>query len=227
MQYDKSQYESGRFVDLVECVCDFCDADIEKSKKYIFLNFKRNQTTLFCDQTCFHNYKKKKQKLVCTQCNSEFCRIPDKSSKNHFCSKSCAASYNNAHKTKGNRRSKLEKWLEEQLTNRYPDLKILYSDKIAINSELDIYIPSLNLAFELNGIFHYEPIFGESKLQQIQNNDQRKFQACLEKGIELCIIDTTHQNYFKLSSSQKYLDIITYLVTFKLKASKTDCVEVM
>ena len=88
------------------------------------------------------------------------------------------------------------------------------------------YLPKLNLAFELNGIFHYEPIFGESKLDRIQNNDNRKFQACLENGIELCIIDTSSQKYFKEKSSQKYLDIITNLVDSKLGPSKTDCVEV-
>ena len=117
-------------------------------------------------------------------------------------------------------------WVEGQLTTLYPELHILYSDKTAINSELDIYIPSLSLAFELNGIFHYEPIYGKSKLNQIQNNDNRKFQACIEHNIELCIIDTSSQKYFKENSSKKYLDIITHLVTIKM-ASKADYVEVV
>ena len=86
---------------------------------------------------------------------------------------------------------------------------------------MDIYIPSLNLAFELNGIFHYEPIFGESKLQQIQNNDQRKFQACLYKNIELCIIDTSHHKYVKPSTSKKYLDIVVYLIDLKLPKTES------
>jgi hypothetical protein len=153
---------------------------------------------------------------------SEVTRTPK-----NFCSRSCSATYNNTHKTKGNRRSKLEKWLEEQLTVLYLELEILYSNKTTINSELDIYIPSLKLAFELNGIFHYEPIYGEDKLNQIQNNDNRKFQACLEKGIELCIIDTSQHKYVKPSTSQKYLDIITHLVNSKLESSKTDYVEVV
>jgi hypothetical protein len=102
--------------------------------------------------------------------------------------------------------------LEAQLTTLYPTLDILYSDKTTINSELDIYIPSLRLAFELNGIFHYEPIYGEDKLTQITNNDNRKFQACLEQAIQLCIIDTSGQKYFKESTSQKYLDIITTII---------------
>ena len=71
------------------------------------------------------------------------------------------------------------------------------------------------MAFELNGIFHYEPIFGESKLEQIQNNDSRKFQACLENGIELCIIDASSLTYFKEKSAKKYLDIITNIIDNK------------
>lgn len=87
--------------------------------------------------------------------------------------------------------------------------------KDTINGELDIYIPSLKLAFELNGIFHYEPIYNQLQLEKTQNNDQRKFQACLEKGIELCIIDVSKQKYFKESTSQQYLKIITDIINQK------------
>ena len=80
---------------------------------------------------------------------------------------SCAATYNNKNKTHGTRRSKLECFIEKKLSELYPDLTIHYNQKDTINSELDIYIPSFKLAFELNGIFHYEPIYGEEKLNQI------------------------------------------------------------
>ena len=138
---------------------------------------------------------------------------------NNFCSKSCAAKWNNAHRKHGTRRSKLEKWLEEQLTVLYPDLEFHFNRKDAINGELDIYVPSLNLAFELNGIFHYEPIYGNEKLGSIQNNDDRKIQACLERDIELCVIDTSSQKYFKPKTAQKYLDIVTTIVSARLLAA--------
>jgi hypothetical protein len=79
-------------------------------------------------------------------------------------------------------------------------------------SELDIYIPSLKLAFELNGIFHYEPIFGNEKLNKIQKNDNNKFLKCQEKNISLCIIDTSSQKYFKEQTSKKILDIIINII---------------
>jgi hypothetical protein len=140
----------------------------------------------------------------------------DKNNYNFFCSNSCAATYNNTHKTKGNRKSKLEYYLESKLKNLYPDLEIHFNRKDAINSELDIYIPSLRLAFELNGIFHYEAIYGENKLNQIQNNDKRKFQACLEQNIELCIIDASKLKYFKESNAEPYFKIVNNIIKNKL-----------
>ena len=168
-----------------------------------------------------NNSRINKTLVNCTNCNSEFEKLPSQIKKtiNHFCSKSCSASYNNKHKTTGNRRSKLEVWLEEQLTQLYPDLPIDFNKKSAIGSELDIYIPSLNLAIELNGIFHYEPIYGTNKLDQIQNNDKNKFMLCIEHKIDLCIIDTSGQKYVKPSTSQKYLDIIINIINERLLTS--------
>ena len=104
----------------------------------------------------------------------------------------------------------------KNLIQSYPNLELHFNRKDTINAELDIYIPHLKLAFELNGIFHYEPIYGEKKLQSTQTNDKRKFQACLEQNIELCIIDVSKEKYFKEHISKKYLDIITTIVKSKL-----------
>ena len=131
--------------------------------------------------------------------------------KNHFCSRSCAATYNNTHKTHGTRVSKLEVFLQEELPKKY-SYEFHFNRKDAINSELDVYIPELKLAFELNGIFHYEPIYGPDKLNQIQNNDNRKFQACLEQGIELCVIDTSWLKHNTLPRMNKVLDIVEEII---------------
>lgn len=175
----------------------------------------------FCSKACHNANQIKKCSVNCAECSVEILKVKSalKRSKsgNYFCSSSCAASYNNKHKTKGTRVSKLEVWLAAQLSVSHPELIIHYNQKDIIGSELDIYFPSLKLAFELNGIFHYEPIYGPEKLLQIQNNDGRKFQACLEHGIELCIIDTSSQKYFKPQTAQKFLNIIQDIVEKKIK----------
>jgi len=175
---------------------------------------------VFCSVSCRSQYTTFQVNCKCASCASPIVvmrKTKKKSLSGHnFCSQSCAASYNNKHKTHGNRRSKLEKWLEEQLTTSYPNLEIHFNRKDAIGSELDIYIPSLRLAFELNGIFHYEPIYGQSKLDQVQNNDVSKSKLCHEAQIDLCVIDTSHQKYFKPKTSQIFLDIVVSIVNGRL-----------
>lgn len=185
--------------------------------------FKTNNIKYYCSEVC-RNAGRKRIKIVetkCSNCGKVFTPSTniDKRSKseNRFCCLSCAASYNNKHKTTGIRRSKLEKWLEEKLFTLYPNLEIKYCDKTAINSELDIYIPSLKLAFELNGIYHYEPIHGQNKLEQIQRNDANKFQLCQENNISLCVIDTSQHKYVTEKSSKKYLDIIVKIININLR----------
>jgi hypothetical protein len=113
----------------------------------------------------------------------------------------------------------LERWLAEQLILLHPNLEFHFNRKDAINGELDIYIPALKLAFELNGIFHYEPIYGPEKLSSIQTNDNRKMQACYDFGISLCIIDVSTLSYFKPTKAQKFLYIITDIIHSKLSGS--------
>jgi len=113
----------------------------------------------------------------------------------------------------------LERWLEDRLTLIYPDLEFHFNRKEAIESELDIYIPSLKLAFELNGIFHYEPIHGNDKLDKIHANDHRKMLACAERDIELCVIDASSLKYFKEKRVMPYLEGIQNIIE---QAKKTE-----
>lgn len=215
--YSKIELEIAKDIDELAFECYECSNTFYKKKKLIIsvLDKKnKNVAIKFCSKTCKDKGKITKTKVICKQCNIEFFKIPSeiKRRPNHFCTKSCATRYNNAHKIKGTTRSKLEIWLENQLTLIYPNIEFHFNKKDAINSELDIYVPSLKLAFELNGIFHYEPIFGSDKLIKMQNNDHRKFQACIERDISLCVIDTSKQKYFKETTSQEFLDIIIKII---------------
>lgn len=208
-----------------QCIfqCDLCQASFNKGKsdaKRIRYEKKNRIKKHYCSEDCRLKARGfvKSPIIDCRLCGKPVKKSNGdiKKTKNSFCSSSCACKYNNAHKTYGTRRSKLEAWLEIKLIELFPQLEIHFNRKDAIFSELDFYIPSLKLAFELNGIFHYEPIYGVDKLCQIQNNDNRKFQACLEKGIELCIIDSSKLTYFKPANAQKYLDIIAEIIKRKL-----------
>lgn len=82
--------------------------------------------------------------------------------------------------------------------------------------ELDIFMPSLRLAFELNGLFHYQPIFGAEKLSKIQKRDRNKTIACHAKQVDLCVIDVSGQSRFTEHSSQKYLSVIDKVIMGRL-----------
>jgi hypothetical protein len=98
----------------------------------------------------------------------------------------------------------------------YPDIHFQFNRKSVIKSELDIYIPSLKLAFELNGIYHYLPIHGNEKLASIQKNDALKAQACQKQHIEFYSIDTSKQKSFKELSSKSFLLTIVDVINKKL-----------
>jgi hypothetical protein len=207
--------------DRIHLNCKMCGSEYSVKAIYIksMIRGTIKRQRKFCSTQCANKDMKASyrcKELSCKQCNCLFLPMQPQQL---FCSKTCSATYNNTHKTHGTRRSKLECWIENRLTNIYPKLEIHFNRKDAINSELDIYIPSLKLAIELNGIFHYEPIFSTAQLIKCQNNDNRKMQACLEKNIELCIIDTSQQKYFKPDTSQKYLDIINSIINLKIPAT--------
>lgn len=208
----------------IEFCCIYCNKNFYRPKNKYLAAIKNKSGGIklkFCSRFCNSLAMSKKIHVQCKNCNKAiYCR-KNKKSTNHFCNKSCAAIYNNKNKTKGTRRSKLEIWVELELSKSYPTLKIDYNKKDTIGSELDIYIPSLKLAIELNGIVHYEPIYGSDKLRSIQNNDQNKFQQCQQLGISLCIIDVSTLKYFKPCKAQKYLDIIYNLLATYGVSSKT------
>ena len=227
--FTEKEFEDAKATDKLPLQCEHCGKTFYEYKKMIkFIENhpeKYKNSGRFCSHVCASTFihKQKNQisfETTCSNCGKKFIIITAfaKRSKsgNHFCCKSCAVTYNNKHKKYGTRRSKLEIYLENKLSELYPNLKILYNNKEAINSELDIYIPNLKLAFELNGIFHYEPIFGEQKLERVQKNDKNKFQLCQENNISLCVIDTSSLKYFKEQNAEKYLNIIKDIINESL-----------
>ena len=129
----------------------------------------------------------KSQEVKCKNCDILFTKYYNQIIKyeNHFCSRNCSGTYTNTHRKTGNRISKLELFLQENLSGYYFDYN---NRKICDGLELDIYIPELKLAFEISGIVHYKPIYGEEKFQSIIKKDKLKMNRCIDKGINLIVI---------------------------------------
>ena len=215
-KFTESEYKNAKDKDLLKLECEVCHKFFNKPKVTIrnAMNPMRGESCKHCSKECTNISKIKLIKLNCLICSNDIYRHPSqlKLYPLSFCSKSCASKYSNTHKKTGSNRSKLEFWLEIELTKIYPNLKILYNNVDTIKAELDIYIPSLSLAFEINGIFHYEPIFGEIKYNKTKFNDKRKFKLCYDNNISLCIIDSSELKYFKPEKAKKYLEIISSII---------------
>lgn len=189
----------------IKLICPICGVEFNQEPRYYNRNSKRKCTNV-CSTECRRFLTKTVSKKHCLYCNTEF---QGKTNDQKFCSLSCAAYYNNKHcKRIGSRRSKFELFVEQQIYKIFPTLSVLFNDNTAIKSELDIYFPTLKLAIEINGILHYEPIYGKDKLFQIQNNDNCKFQACLENNIELIILNIAECKNFNEKKMIGYWSLI-------------------
>ena len=201
----------------IELTCAGCNRNFRRRRKEVTKEIRNHPDhKIFCSRECYDGARGPIT-MSCSNCGKSVVRrayeIRDQSKSGRvFCDRSCAAKYNNIHKTTGTRRAKLEIWMENQLRTMYPDLAFVFNGTNAIDAELDIFVPDLALAFELNGIYHYEPVHGSNRLASIQANDQRKFRICHERGISLCVIDTTGMRTFKPVHAQIYLDIVTRLL---------------
>lgn len=205
--------------DLIELYCIVCNSSFFKPKGKLLTENKQiekgkiKNKFLYCSKECTNLNRQEGTYINCMQCNKLVYKSPSqlKAHKHHFCNSSCSTSYNNKFR-KPNYISKLEKLAQKILTSKYPDLKFNFNNRTEIGLELDIYIPSLRLAFELNGIYHYEPIYGIDKFNKVVDRDKQKYKICRENNISLCVINTSSQKRVTEKSSQKYLDIIFNII---------------
>lgn len=194
---------------IVERICKACCKTFQIDYRNIKYGKKIGKIRgQYCSTTCSAIGHNKQKQVQCLNCqiffikkNSELTR-----SKNNFCGSSCSATYNNKHKTKGIRRSKLEIFIEEKIKNEFPDLKLI-TNKLDIGYELDFYFPDLKLAIEINGIFHYKPIFGKEKLLKIQANDKDKKRLCKKNKIKLFTYKDKFNRFTKANGEKCWKEI--------------------
>lgn len=208
--YTEEEYNNTPQTHLLSLKCENCGCDYTKQKRFITYYLKTgNKEPKYCSLRCSSLAKRKRKETTCKNCGLKFIKEESEYKKsksgNSFCSKSCATTYNNKNKKHGTRSSKLEMWLKEQLELKYPDFTILLNNKSIVNSELDIWIPELDIAFEIHGIFHYKPIYGIDKYFRVLMNDVDKSIRCKEEGITLYEIDASGMSNFNENQATLYL----------------------
>ena len=186
----------------VEVKCLTCGIDFYKS----LFEIKRSSNN-FCSIKCRGNYQDKRTEVQCQNCNKLFlkqsCEI--QKSPRHCCSIQCFKTLAKYNKNWGSSRSKLEIYVEKKLTEDL-ELNILYN-KTSIGYELDIHIPELNLAIELNGITHYKPIYGLDALLKRQEIDRLKAEECVKRNIKLIVINVSEDKDNKRTLEKRYNEI--------------------
>ncbi len=201
--------------------CDYCKNDFELMIGKYNTSKKLGLKAFYCNRECHANSLKNKIKLKCENCNLEFERIPSQINNHNYCSRKCKDLANFIVN-----RSQLEIYLENKVKEYFPYVNMLCSDRIECrNLELDFYFPDLKLAIEINGIFHYEPKFGEERLNIIQHNDKGKKFICYKKGIELHIIKSI-ENYAQKGIKERDWKIFKNILMSKIPFCETedDCI---
>ena len=199
--------------------CEYCNKVVPRTKRTISNSQvpSRQVEYIFCNQSCARRFDDPPILFNCATCGKQVQRkqsiINKTKSGNFFCNHSCGTKYANANKTTGTTRSKLETFLENKIKITFPNLIVMTNNVSILKAELDLYLPELNLAFEINGLFHYCPIFGIDKLKRTQNRDILKQVLCAEAAINLCVINSSDMKTFKEAYAMRYWEVVKEVIT--------------
>jgi hypothetical protein len=186
--------------------CDQCGKEGYKKPSLL-----KNRKNIFCCKECSDKFKDKRVEVICLVCQKVFlkeqCEI--KRYGRHCCSKECGKLLRIFHKNWGSSRSKLEIYIENQMKN-------IFSFFIDYNNtetgyELDIYVPHLDLAIEINGIFHYKAIYGMKKLLRVQQIDKEKVVECKKRNIKLIVIDVSNDKSTKKVFRERFEQVLSLI----------------
>jgi hypothetical protein len=190
-------------MELVSLECEQCSGVFEGLKTDVASAIKLRPTSFrFCSDECRDVSLSKKVDVICTNCGIPFKKLHCqflKSDPNHFHNRSCSATYLNKHKKFGVNRSRAELLIESLVRRDFPDTEIQTNVRAVLDSglEIDILLPEINIAIELNGPVHYFPIYGDEKFKKTKNNDLLKQIEIQEKGINLIVVDISQMKYWK------------------------------
>lgn len=192
------EYSKLTSKNMVPGLCLLCGKPYRRKKEILEKSLKKYGKAGYCSRMCSNKSKINYVFLPCEECGkvSQKRAYDVKHNKHIFCSYGCHAKFKNRNKKHGTKRSAIEKYIETMIRSTFPALNTTCNDTTLLEGlEMDFYFPSLKLAIELNGITHYEPIYGEDRLTRSKDSDKRKMLSCYEKGIELAVIDVSAAKY--------------------------------
>ncbi len=186
----------------VEVKCQTCGIDFYKK-----LSESKRFPNHFCSKDCKWIHSNKQIEVQCLNCNELFKKKESKikTQPRHCCSIQCFRMLAKYKKNWGSNRSKLEIYVEKRLTEELA-LNISYNDT-SIGYELDIYLPEMSFAIELNGVFHYKAIYGEEALLKRQEIDRLKAKECVKRNIKLIVINVSEDKNNKRTFEKRYNEI--------------------
>lgn len=167
-------------------------------------------------KVCPNNPDNSLIKVPCANCGTPLQVTPKYFNRtrhgNNFCNKSCAAFHRHKNgQIKKTNRSKAEIKILEAINQKFPELEVLCNNRTLLSGlELDLYIPSLKLGIEYNGPLHYQPIFGQEKLEKGQRYDTMKAQRAYDLGIR--ILTLPHYAALLPEQIKQTLELIENLV---------------
>lgn len=115
--------------------------------------------------------------------------------------------------------SKLEKFILEKLLKSGYSVEF-HKEQTLVNTKLqiDLFLPTLNIAIEIDGPSHFAPVWGEESLKRNKNYDNKKQGLIIGKGWHLIRIKQT-KDFSKTRASLVYENLQTTIK--KLSTSKT------
>lgn len=178
------------------CTCDHCDKTFYKTPSRI-----RESQNNFCSAECRGLFNRKRSLVVCLTCGQQFekndCYI--ERTEKSFCSNECYQQYPDKINRLDCRRSRAEDYLYKLITNDFPQLSVSKNDTniLGNNMEIDLAIPTLKIAIEVNGPVHYKELFGKEVLKKTQERDRKKADILNKIGYQLIILDISEYHNFK------------------------------
>lgn len=112
---------------------------------------------------------------------------------------------NRAVRTTSKTGSKLERYLLKYLLKDNYKVEF-HKEQILSNTKLqiDLFLPTMNIAIEVDGPSHFLPVWGEDSLKKNQKYDKKKSGLIIGKGLKLIRIKQTH-DFSNTRASQVYL----------------------